>query len=217
MIRFEKVTAGYGHKLPLKNFSAELPEQGVVVLFGPSGCGKTTLLRLLLHGDNKRPPADAPRLYGGRIEGVEALRISCVFQEDRLLPWRTSEENVALVNPPGNACALLCSLGLTAEDCRAYPAALSGGMQRRVAIARALNFPGNFLLLDEPFKGLDEGTRDLVAARLQGAFPLTLLVTHDPKDAVRMGASWEIRLSPDGAVSCGPTGLHPGESTNPAL
>lgn len=207
MIRFEHVTAGYGSKLPLKNFSAELPESGVAALFGPSGCGKTTLLRLLLHAGNKNPPADAPKLYEGRLLGTEGLRISCVFQEDRLLPWRTAQENVRLVRPQGDACGLLGSLGLAEDACQAYPGALSGGMRRRVAIARALNFPGELLLLDEPFKGLDETTRSLVAARLQGAFPLILLVTHDPAEAALMGACWEIRLSPGGSSSWGPARL----------
>lgn len=168
-----------------------------VFLLGPNGCGKTTLLRLLLHAGNAKPPADAPRLYEGRLLGLEGKRVSCVFQEDRLLPWRTAQKNVALVRPEGDAAALLRSLDLPSDALCAYPDSLSGGMRRRVAIARALNFPGDILLLDEPFKGLDEATRALVAARLRGAFPLTLLVTHDPFEAALMGADHEIRLEPN--------------------
>lgn len=194
MIRFAGVTAGYGEKRPLLNFSAALPESGVVAVYGPSGCGKTTLLRLLLHGADPRPPKDAPRLYGGCITGLAGLRVAAVFQEDRLLPWRTALQNVALVNPAGDGPGLLRALGLPEDALNAYPAALSGGMRRRVAIARALNFPADVLLLDEPFKGLDEATRAQVAARLRGAFPLTLLVTHDPAEAALMGAKMEVRL-----------------------
>lgn len=196
MIRLENVSAGYGPKRPLENFTAELPESGVVALFGPSGCGKTTLLRLLLHAGNPKPPPDAPRLYEGRLLGMEGKAVSCVFQEDRLLPWRTAEENVALVGPGGDAPGLLRSVGLGEDAFGAYPDSLSGGMQRRVAIARALNFPGHILLLDEPFKGLDADTRSLVASRIRGTFPLTILVTHDPAEAALLGAAWEARFSP---------------------
>ena len=208
MIRFEAVTVGYDTKRPLVDFHAALPETGVVIISGPSGCGKTTLLHLLLHAEDRKPPAQGPRLYAGRLLGLSGKRISCVFQEDRLLPWRTAAQNVALVRPDGDAAGLLCSLGLDADAAAAYPNSLSGGMRRRVAIARALNFPGDILLLDEPFKGLDEDTRRLVATRLRGAFPLTVLVTHDPSEAALLGACWEVRLQPGMQPICGPVSLY---------
>ena len=204
MIRFENITAGYGAKRPLVNFMAELPETGVVAILGPSGCGKTTLLRLLIHAEEKSPAEDVPLIHEGRLTGMEGKRISAVFQEDRLLLWRTAEENVALVRPDGDAIAILSDLGLGEDAHKVYPGSLSGGMQRRVAIARALNFPRDILVLDEPFKGLDADTRQLVASRIKGAFPLTLIVTHDPAEAAIMGASWAIRLSHDEGPTWGP-------------
>ncbi|MDR0840411.1 MAG: ATP-binding cassette domain-containing protein [Christensenellaceae bacterium] len=184
MIRLHDVTCGYGDNLPLRQFSCTLPNTGVVAISGASGSGKTTLLRLLLG----RLP-----LLGGYIEGLAGLRFSVVFQEDRLLPWRTAAQNILLVNPAAPAEALLRDLGL--EDAGSvYPPALSGGMQRRVAIARALAYPADVLLLDEPFKGLDDETRARVIARVRGAMPLTLLVTHDAEEAALLGAAETIQL-----------------------
>ena len=195
MIRFSDVTAGYGEKRPLTGLSLSLPDSGTVAVFGPSGCGKTTFLRLLLHADDRKAGKGVPRVYAGRILGLEGKRFATVFQEDRLLLWRTARENVSLVNPSGDAGRILRSLGLAEDALCAYPAALSGGMQRRVSIARALNYPGDILLLDEPFKGLDIDTRALVADRIRGAFPLTILVTHDPAEASLLNASLRLQLT----------------------
>ena len=70
-----------------------------------------------------------------------------------------------------------------------YPHEMSGGMQRRVALARAMAFGGDLLLLDEPFKGLDEALRARIAARVKNQFPLTVLSVHDQEEAELMGAS----------------------------
>ena len=147
MIELKHVTCAYGEKTPVRNLTLTLSDAGVIGVFGASGSGKTTLLRLL-----------AGRLQptSGTVEGLCGKRVSMVFQEDRLLPWRTALENVALVRDgsSGDATRLLDAMELSAEA-EKLPAALSGGMQRRVALARALNFGGDVLLLDEPFKGLD--------------------------------------------------------------
>ena len=118
-----------------------------------------------------------------------------VFQEDRLLPWRTALENVALVREGSEADArdLLSALGLSAEADQ-IPAALSGGMQRRVALARALNFGGDVLLLDEPFKGLDAALCMEAIAVVRGRFPLTVIATHDRAEAEALGMTGEIAL-----------------------
>lgn len=145
---WENVSFAYGDTLVLQDVTWHLPDSGVVCLWGASGCGKTTALRLL---------AGLEKPDSGAVCG--AGRVSMVFQEDRLLPWRTALENVLLTGADvEKAQELLAELGLTVEETQAYPQHLSGGQQRRVALARALAAESDILLLDEPFNGLDEGT-----------------------------------------------------------
>ncbi len=173
-IRFENVSAGYGDHLILENRSFVFPEQGTVAITGASGSGKTTVLRLLCG-------LLAP--MSGRITGLSGKKVSFVFQEDRLLPWCTAQENAAVAGETQAARELLEEMELS-EYLDAYPAALSGGMQRRVAIARALCFGGDVLLLDEPFKGLDDALKTRIIPRIRArARGLTVISTHDLSEA----------------------------------
>ncbi|HPU59111.1 MAG TPA: ATP-binding cassette domain-containing protein, partial [Candidatus Avimonas sp.] len=134
-----------GQKKVLDGFSFEFPEKGAVCLMGPSGCGKTTLLRIL---------AGLERPQRGTVEGISGKKPSYVFQENRLLPWLTAVENVAVAaageNKHSEAESLLKRMGLAGSEHK-YPKELSGGMKKRVSIARALAAKGDFLILDEPF------------------------------------------------------------------
>lgn len=180
-ISFEKVSFAYGKTLVLNGVTWHLPERGVVCLWGASGCGKTTALRLLA---GLEKPTD------GAVTGAEL--VSMVFQEDRLLPWRTALENVMLVGAEETvACGLLTALGLTETEMRAYPSHLSGGQQRRVALARALAAECNLLLLDEPFNGLDEGTWQDVVPLIKAAAEKhpVVLVTHIREQVEALGAT----------------------------
>ena len=144
----KNVSFAYGDTPVLQEVTWHLPDSGVVCLWGASGCGKTTALRLL---------AGLEKPDSGAVCG--AGRVSMVFQEDRLLPWRTALENVLLTGADvKKAGDLLAELGLAVEEAQAYPQHLSGGQQRRVALARALAAESDILLLDEPFNGLDAGT-----------------------------------------------------------
>lgn len=186
MIELDRVFFSYGEKHIFSSLSLRLPDAGQVAVLGPSGCGKTTLLRLI--AGLETPDA-------GVIRRPE--RIACCFQEDRLLPWYTARENVALFLPQAArqdkaraarlAQGWLERVGLGAEG-DAYPDALSGGMKRRVALARALAYEAPVLLLDEPFRALDEQTHAdmlrLARALCQGR--LLVLVTHDERDAQGM-------------------------------
>ncbi len=175
------LTKRYGPLTVLEDFSLSLPLEGAVALMGPSGCGKTTLLRLL--AGLEQPDEGAVRL-GGR-------KISMVFQEDRLLPGLTAKANVLAVLPAGEKSSALADEVLSAcglsSAAHKLPEELSGGMRRRVAVARAIAYGGDILLLDEPFKGLDEETkREMEAFVAKNRPPLLLQVTHDREEARRM-------------------------------
>ena len=180
-ICLENVSFSYGDTVVLQNATWCLPDKGVVCLWGPSGCGKTTLLRLL---------AGLEQPQHGTIEG--ASRVSMVFQEDRLLPWLTALQNVTVIGVEESVARdLLLSLGLTDEELQSLPKQLSGGQQRRVALARALAIDSDYLLLDEPFNGLDEDTWQnvvpLIAAYAE--HKPVILVTHIREQAEALNAA----------------------------
>jgi len=169
-----------------------------VVVIGASGCGKTTLLRLA---------AGALSPTTGRVDN-RFSRTASVFQEPRLLPWRTAIDNAAFGlkalgfdrrQRRAKAETILARLGLDAAELGKRPAALSGGMAQRVAFARALAVAPDLLLMDEPFGALDIGMRrsmqDLTRREAEKAGMAVLFVTHDISEALRL-ASRIIVLSP---------------------
>lgn len=172
MIAVHDLTLRYGDRPVLDRFSLELPEAGLTALTGPSGCGKTTLLRVL--AGLERPDA-------GTVEGIDPTRTAVLFQEDRLLPWRTAEQQIADVLPRerrGEAADWLAFAELEGEG-RTRPAALSGGMARRLALARCAALGGSLLLLDEPFTGVDLPRALRLLERLRGLHVPVLLVSHE--------------------------------------
>jgi len=153
----------------------------VVALVGPSGCGKTTLLRIIVGLD---------REFDGSVALPARGRLGMVFQEPRLLPWRTVEQNIRLAAPRVSEAALmalLATLGL-AEHRRHYPGELSLGLARRVALARAFAIEPDLLVLDEPFVSLDAALAEKLRAgliELVSRRPTTtLLVTHNIDEAI---------------------------------
>jgi ABC-type nitrate/sulfonate/bicarbonate transport system ATPase subunit len=173
--------------MALSGLSLQVAAGEFVALVGPSGCGKTTFLNIVAGLD--RDFAGDIRL-APRPDGRPA-RVGYVFQEPRLLPWRTVYENIALVLPPhhpdGVVEDMLRAVGLAATQ-DLYPPQLSVGMSRRVAIARAFAIEPDLLLMDEPFVSLDHDTveqlRDLLL-KLWHARPTTVLfVTHDVREAL---------------------------------
>ena len=164
------------------SFALDAGEVGVLV--GPSGCGKSTMLRILAGLDHD---------FQGRVSRPVSARIGFVFQEPRLLPWRSVEENVRLVVPLVNDAKLSALFEILELDTHRnhFPGELSLGLARRVALARAFAIEPEFLILDEPLASLDAALaarlRDQIAMLVDGRPVITLLVTHDVDDAVRLG------------------------------
>ena len=161
-----------------------------VALLGASGCGKSTLLRLIAGLDT---PTTGEITIGGRKVSDCDPRCAMVFQEPRLLPWRTVAQNVALgargVPNAETPEAMLERVGLSGSA-RAWPHQLSGGMAQRVGLARAFVRKPAVLLLDEPFAALDAFTRlqmgDLLREVCRDRSRTVLLVTHDVSEALRL-------------------------------
>ncbi len=177
---------GSGEHVAIKNLRIELGAGEFVCLVGPSGCGKTTLLNLI---------AGLDRQFEGVIgtgAGV-APRIAYMFQNPRLLPWRTVRENIDLALPDsqygGDVDHLLDVMGL-AESQGQYPERLSLGMSRRVALVRAFAIQPTLLLMDEPFVSLDAPTarrvRQLLIRVWQERPHTVLFVTHDLREAITL-------------------------------
>lgn len=173
MIQVEHLTVSYGDKVALEDVSLTIPLDGVTALVGPSGCGKTTLLRVL---GGLQIPAQ------GRVTGLEPEKTAFLFQENRLLPWRTVWQHLADAAPRHAATppeAWLELVELEGEE-RVYPAALSGGMARRLALARCLALEREVLLLDEPFTGVDPQRAHRILQRLKELGKPVILVAHEP-------------------------------------
>ena len=171
MIKLENITLRYGGKLILDRFSLELPGRGFTALSGPSGCGKTTLLRVLAG-------LAAPEC--GTVSGIDPARTAFLFQEDRLLPWRTVRQHIADVLPRarrGEVGKWLAFAEMEGEG-DACPAGLSGGMARRLALARCAALGGELLLLDEPFAGVDPARTARMLERLRALDVPVVLASH---------------------------------------
>lgn len=180
MIRLERIGLSFADKQVFSGLNLQLPDQGVFVLRGPSGCGKTSLLRII---------AGLLTPQEGRVTGLEGRRISLLFQEDRLIPWRSALQNVCLgmeTQDAERARGLLEAMEI--RETGGYPADLSGGMRRRVAIARALAHGGDLLLMDEPFTGIDGELKRRIAPQIKANAPLIIMTTHEEEDARLLGA-----------------------------
>lgn len=173
--------------LALSNISLEVREQETLAIVGPSGCGKSTLLRLIAGVDSQTE---------GTIERDspgDGFIVGYVFQESSLMPWRSVYDNIRLplevVKRPDPEAVegLIEMIGMKGFE-KSYPLELSGGMQRRVALARAFVHKPSIVLMDEPFTGVDEMTKEALQHELGMVMrelrATTMLVTHDIEEAV---------------------------------
>ncbi len=201
---FAPTRPGQPPVVALRNISFEAEGHTFVTLVGPSGCGKSTFLNMV--SGIERPSGGTLEVIG---RSTGAARIGYVFQDPRLLPWKTVLQNMEYVLDDrtgaeravrGRRFLELVNLGATAE---LYPGQLSGGMQQRVGIARALSIEPDLLLMDEPFSHLDAITARDLRVELQRLWLDTqstiLFVTHDVMEAVLL-SSRVIMMSSQGVV-----------------
>ena len=183
MLKLENVSFSYQDKKVLDNFSLEIKDGECICLKGDSGCGKTTVARLLLGLEKAQ-------------EGIVTApkKISCVFQEDRLLDHLTVLKNIFLVIPKKReklVLELATELGLQ-DSLKLKISELSGGMKRRVAIIKAIAFSGDALILDEAFNGLDLENKIKIANIIKREFTAkskpVLMITHVQEDAELLDA-----------------------------
>lgn len=184
LVRLEHASLSFQGGPVLTDLNFVIREQERVAVMGPSGCGKTTLLRLV---------AGLLKPTSGTVTR-QTERIAVQFQEARLLPTRTSVQNVNAVlsdraRTLSEAYTWLERVGL-GEAGDLYPDELSGGMAQRVALARALAYGGDLLLLDEPFRGLDDKRKQEIMDTVLTYTPNTAicLVTHDRTEVEYLGA-----------------------------
>jgi NitT/TauT family transport system ATP-binding protein len=188
MIEINHLNKCYRNTVIYDDFNIAFKENSVTAIIGPSGCGKTTLLRIM---------AGLEPFEKGRVDGIRKGGISFVFQEDRLLPWLSVYDNIALVlrsqmnhEEADRRIMDVLSLLDMKEAKKMMPNELSGGMQRRVAIGRALAYDSDLILMDEPFKGLDDKLKNEILVELIKVWDHTkktiILVTHDLEDAYRL-------------------------------
>lgn len=191
-ILIEQLHKFYGEVKVLEDLDLHIQPGEFLAIVGRSGCGKSTLLRLI--ADLEQPSYGEIRFKSARHirEGITSDDIRVMFQDPRLLPWRSIEQNVQLglaKEQQANASALLEKVGLK-EKAGLWPSQLSGGQRQRTALARALSHKPRILLLDEPLGALDALTRldmqNLIEKLWTEQGFTAILVTHDVSEAVQL-------------------------------
>jgi len=180
MIEVRNICKAFDGKTVLRDVSMTFGE-GITCIMGSSGAGKTTLVNIIA---GILPPDS------GEISGMAGKNIAMVFQEDRLLPWETALANVTFIrNDRIRAAELLTAAGL-ADSMHKKAAELSGGMKRRVCLCRALIAEHDVLILDEPFKGLDDEIKPAIMQMVKdNPAPITICITHDAREAEYLGGT----------------------------
>lgn len=189
-IKINNLTKSFGNDVVLNDFNLKIDSGEFVAIVGRSGCGKSTFLRLV--GGLEKLSSGELLLDDNEVLSVNS-NTRIMFQDSRLLPWKTVIENVALGLPKEFYYIALDALKEVGLDTKSneWPANLSGGQKQRVALARALVHKPKLLLLDEPLGALDALTRiemQILIERVWQEHKFTvLLVTHDVSEAVILG------------------------------
>lgn len=175
MIKLINVSKAFGTQNVLQSISLEINKGERFCIMGRSGCGKTTLLNLIM--GLQQPDT-------GKVE-INNARLSCVFQENRLVPQLTAYKNIAIINKKADIYFAARQIGISKEMLQKTSAQLSGGEKRRVAILRAVLAESDAIVLDEVTKGLDDITQQTVISfvlnNLHGR--ALIAVTHSMAEA----------------------------------
>lgn len=194
MIVLKNISVNFEEKTVLENFSATFEDGKKYAIMGQSGIGKTTILNVI---------SGLVKTHGGTVKNTSGNKISYIFQEPRLFDWMDVTENVSIVSPlpkkqaEEKAKEILTALGL-GDSLDSLPKELSGGMKQRVSIARAIVYEPDVLLLDEPFKALDEEMKRSVAEYLFSLMDgkTVIMVTHDATDTLHTDFTAHISSTP---------------------
>ena len=190
-IIISNISKSFGEKKVLSGFSEVIPQGKTTVIMGESGCGKTTLVNIIM---------GLEKTDSGEITGIPS-KISAVFQDDLLCEDFSAISNIRAVTgrklSKNAAISAIKKLGLTDRDISCPVRELSGGMKRRVAISRAILADGDLIIMDEPFKGLDEETRqntiNFVSKYTKSK--TLIVITHSPGEAQLLCADKIIRMA----------------------
>ncbi|MGC6175092.1 ABC transporter ATP-binding protein [Lacrimispora sp. 38-1] len=196
MLSVKEISKNFQELIVLENINFEVGDKEIVAIIGPSGCGKSTLLNII---------SGLEKADMGVISGAERT-IACVFQDDRLLPWRNVWENISLVREEEDRVRiqeLIEAVGLKGFETY-YPKQLSGGMKKRCGIARAFYYQGELLMMDEPFQGLDYSLRREMMQMLLKIWKSNkqsvLLITHEIEEALTLASKILVLSGRPGSV-----------------
>ncbi|MBQ7760746.1 MAG: ABC transporter ATP-binding protein [Clostridia bacterium] len=178
-MKIENLSKRFGKKVVFDDYTTEILDNKINYLVGPSGSGKTTLLRILSGLDKD---------FNGSIDS-NLQKISIVFQEPRLFPNLTIEENIRIVSESEDSIDEILKIVELENDAKLLPKELSGGMKMRVALARALFYDGDIFIMDEPFSALDDELKERMIPKI---FKLLknktiLIVSHDLNEVKKYG------------------------------
>jgi len=191
MISLNNVSKKFDNLQILKNFNISFEDNKITCIFGPSGVGKTTIANIA---------AKIIPFEEGSVTGTENAAYSYVFQEPRLMPWYSIYENIDFVLKDvyeNNERKKIVNNFIDMVDLTEFkdlkPNELSGGMAQRVSLARAFAYPSNILIMDEPFKGLDEKLKQEMICLFQRLWKenkrTVLFITHDVDEAASLSHS----------------------------